>query len=160
MQLGPVIHHPLAKEHGLGTSYLERIMDRTIYHKAPMLSGAATRLPPTATLRAMGIGALQALGRQLGLDTSHVLEKSELVDLLEAEGAAAGGAAGAGEDGGGLVRMKYDARVITKLVNNYRFATPAPPGGSRHGWVESGEWRAGASTWQKKGRIRVRKWRA
>ena len=32
-QLGPVIHHTLAKEHGLGTSVLERLMERQIYQK-------------------------------------------------------------------------------------------------------------------------------
>lgn len=139
MQLGPVIHQALAKEHGLGTSYLERIMDRKIYRKAPMLVGSAARLPPAATLRAMDVGALQALARQLGLDTSHALEKSELLDLLEAQRAAAGGEAGsepAGEDGVGMARMGYDAQVITKLVINYRFATSAPPGAERkaQGW--------------------------
>ena len=33
-QLGPVIHHALAKEHGLGMSYLERLMERPIYAPA------------------------------------------------------------------------------------------------------------------------------
>jgi helicase MOV-10 len=32
-QLGPVVHHSLAKENGLGTSYLERLMERSIYQK-------------------------------------------------------------------------------------------------------------------------------
>jgi helicase MOV-10 len=34
-QLGPVIHHGLAKEHGLSTSMLERVMERPIYQKRP-----------------------------------------------------------------------------------------------------------------------------
>ena len=34
-QLGPVIHHGLAKEHGLSTSVLERLMERPIYQKRP-----------------------------------------------------------------------------------------------------------------------------
>ena len=33
-QLGPVIHHSLAKEHGLGMSYLERLMERPLYAPA------------------------------------------------------------------------------------------------------------------------------
>ena len=32
-QLGPVVHHALAKEYGLGLSYLERLMERAIYQK-------------------------------------------------------------------------------------------------------------------------------
>ena len=32
-QLGPVVHHSLAKEHGLHMSFLERLMERTIYLK-------------------------------------------------------------------------------------------------------------------------------
>ena len=32
-QLGPVVHHTLANEHGLGMSYLERLMERTVYQK-------------------------------------------------------------------------------------------------------------------------------
>lgn len=32
-QLGPVVHHALAKEHGLGMSFLERLMERSIYQK-------------------------------------------------------------------------------------------------------------------------------
>jgi superfamily I DNA and/or RNA helicase len=32
-QLGPIVHHSLAKEHGLGVSYLERLMERSIYQK-------------------------------------------------------------------------------------------------------------------------------
>ena len=32
-QLGPVVHHSLAKEHGLGMSYLERLMERGLYQK-------------------------------------------------------------------------------------------------------------------------------
>jgi helicase MOV-10 len=40
-QLGPVVHHDLAKEHGLATSYLERLMTRSIYRKQPAMIGAA-----------------------------------------------------------------------------------------------------------------------
>eukprot|EP00966_Prymnesium_polylepis_P335536 7390892-Prymnesium_polylepis.2 len=32
-QLGPVIHHSLAKAHGLGVSFLERLMGREIYQR-------------------------------------------------------------------------------------------------------------------------------
>lgn len=38
-QLGPVIHHSLAKEHGLSTSVLERLMERPIYQKHPLPGG-------------------------------------------------------------------------------------------------------------------------
>ena len=39
-QLGPVVHHTLANEHGLATSYLERLMTRNIYQKQPAVAGA------------------------------------------------------------------------------------------------------------------------
>ena len=42
-QLGPVIHHTLAKEHGLETSLIERLMARPLYGRSPVVGEAGAQ---------------------------------------------------------------------------------------------------------------------